>query len=57
MNEGLGWCNRYHPITECRNTNLYASKIKINLNEAVNAACTDQVADTMKIELDNKSSN
>lgn len=57
MCEGLGWRNRFHPTTECRNKNLYATKIKVNLNEATNDTETDQVSEMINIELDNKSLN
>lgn len=43
----IGWRNRNHPSTECRNKSIYTSKIKINANEAVDGNFTDQVADTM----------
>ncbi|XP_050530186.1 uncharacterized protein LOC126907531 [Daktulosphaira vitifoliae] len=57
MCESLGWRNRFHPTTECRNKNLYTTKFKVNLNEAINDSETDQVSEMINIELDNKSLN
>lgn len=57
MCESLRWRNRYHPIDECRNTNLYVSKIKLNLNKVVNDINAGQAADTVRIEEDNKCLN
>jgi len=34
MCAALGWPNHYHPTSECRNKNVYSTKIKeVNLNE------------------------
>ncbi|KAF2880590.1 hypothetical protein ILUMI_25584 [Ignelater luminosus] len=46
--ELLGYPNRYHQPSECRNKNVYNSKNKVNMNE---------VADMMKIEVDSNSEN
>jgi hypothetical protein len=56
MCEALGWRNRYHPTTECRNQAAYSAKIKVNLTEADEETNND-AADIMRIELDNKSLN
>lgn len=50
--ETLGFPNRWHPTTECRNKERYLTKAKINLNEI-----DPETTETMKIEIDNKSLN
>ncbi|KAK9512050.1 hypothetical protein O3M35_000562 [Rhynocoris fuscipes] len=55
MCDSLGWPNRFHPTNVCRNKTLYASKKECNFIEAQN--CSDDDAETMKIELDKKALN